>query len=140
MWITPTNAGEKALVLTRAGTCAEDFEAFSGELASACYARRVNVARHRKWAHLITIEIIRREPPASSRYSTGSTGRRTGCPCAPAGTMRRYPISAPSRRRSRWPHDPPRTPHDPPCTARLITANPSRPPRPLRTTRAAFAP
>ncbi|WP_371781410.1 hypothetical protein [Streptosporangium subroseum] len=61
LWITPTAVGEKALVLARVGICAEDFEAFSGELSSACYARRTEVARHRRWAHLITVEIIRRE-------------------------------------------------------------------------------
>ena len=61
LWITPTAVGEKALVLARAGICAEDFEAFSGELSSACYARRTEVARHRRWAHLITVEIVRRE-------------------------------------------------------------------------------
>jgi hypothetical protein len=61
LWITPTVAGEKALVLARAGICAEDFEAFSGEIASACYARQANVARHRKWTNLITVEIVRRE-------------------------------------------------------------------------------
>ena len=61
LWITPTAIGEKALVLARAGICAEDFEAFSGELSSACYARRTDVARHRRWAHLITVEIVRRE-------------------------------------------------------------------------------
>ncbi|MEU9834319.1 hypothetical protein AB0D67_22565 [Streptosporangium sp. NPDC048047] len=61
LWITPTALGEKALILTRAGICAEDFDAFAGELESACFARRVVVARHRRRADLVTLEIIRRE-------------------------------------------------------------------------------
>ncbi|GAA4181446.1 hypothetical protein GCM10022252_05860 [Streptosporangium oxazolinicum] len=59
LWITPSAAGEKALVLARAGTCAEDFDAFSAEIASACYARDAVVSRHRRWGNLLTVEIIR---------------------------------------------------------------------------------
>jgi hypothetical protein len=62
LWITPTAAGEKALLATRAGICAEDFAAYSGEIAAACVARHVTVARHRAWANLVTVEIIRRDP------------------------------------------------------------------------------
>lgn len=61
LWITPSAAGEKALILARAGTCAEDFDAFSAEIASACYARDAVILRHRRWAHLLIIEIIRRD-------------------------------------------------------------------------------
>jgi hypothetical protein len=64
LWITPTAAGEKALILTRAGVCAEDFEAFAGEIEAACLARRVVVARHRRRSALVTLEIIRRDAPA----------------------------------------------------------------------------
>jgi|GEM_PF-722197 len=59
LWITPTAAGEKALVLARAGTSAKDFDAFSAEIAAACYARDALVSRHLRWGNLLTVEIVR---------------------------------------------------------------------------------
>jgi hypothetical protein len=61
LWITPTTTGEKALILTRAGVCAEEFEAYSEEIAAACWARSVNVYRHRTRAQLLIVEIVRRD-------------------------------------------------------------------------------
>ncbi|GAA5074729.1 hypothetical protein HNP84_007435 [Thermocatellispora tengchongensis] len=61
LWISPIPEGERALILTRAGICAEDFEAFAGEIEAACAARRVRVLRHRRYATLVTVEIVRRE-------------------------------------------------------------------------------
>ncbi|NRQ31375.1 hypothetical protein HII36_05915 [Nonomuraea sp. NN258] len=61
LWITPTRTGEKALMLTRAGICAEEFEAYNEEIAAACWARSAKVYRHRRWAHLVIVEIVRRE-------------------------------------------------------------------------------
>ncbi|MGN9843760.1 hypothetical protein ACTMTI_37110 [Nonomuraea sp. H19] len=68
LWITPTATGEKALILTRAGICAEEFEAYSEEIAAACWARSVNVYRHRTRAQLVIVEIVRRDeiPGATS--------------------------------------------------------------------------
>src|SRR5690606_11735128 len=60
LWITPTPAGEKALIATRAGVCAEDFAAYAGEIEAACMARRVTVSRHPSRANLVAVEIIRR--------------------------------------------------------------------------------
>ncbi|MGJ6965059.1 hypothetical protein ACSDR0_24425 [Streptosporangium sp. G11] len=64
LWITPSAAGERALVLARAGTSAEDFDAFSAEIAAACYARDAVVSRHDRWANLLTVEIVRGEEAA----------------------------------------------------------------------------
>ncbi|WP_433513393.1 hypothetical protein ACQP2T_59030 [Nonomuraea sp. CA-143628] len=61
LWITPTRTGEKALVMTRAGISAAEFEAYAEEIAAACWARSANVYRHRKWAHLLIVEIVRRD-------------------------------------------------------------------------------
>ncbi|GAA1727410.1 hypothetical protein [Nonomuraea bangladeshensis] len=61
LWITPTATGEKALVLTRAGICAEEFDAYSEEIAAACWARGVNVYRHRMRAQFVIVEIVRRD-------------------------------------------------------------------------------
>lgn len=61
LWITPTATGEKALILTRAGISAEEFDAYREEIAAACWARAVRVHRHRTRAALVVVEIIRRD-------------------------------------------------------------------------------
>ncbi|MEU8382492.1 hypothetical protein, partial [Streptosporangium sp. NPDC048865] len=81
LWITPSAAGEKALVLARAGTCAEDFDAFSAEIAAACCARDAVVARHGRWANLLTVEIVRRD---------GAAGPPVGLDTRPAGWRRSW--------------------------------------------------
>jgi len=65
LWIRPTRVGERAWVLCRAGICAEDFEAHTGELRAACYARDARVTRNRRWSHLITLDIIRHDTLAA---------------------------------------------------------------------------
>src|SRR6266545_2804064 len=68
LWTRPTKVGERARVLCRAGICAEDFEAHIGELRAACYAREARVTRNRRWSHLVTIDIIRRDTLAAGRH------------------------------------------------------------------------
>lgn len=70
LWITPTPAGEKALIATRAGVCAEDFAAHAGEIEAACLAHRVTVSRHPSRANLVAVEIIRRAS-AEPAYGIG---------------------------------------------------------------------
>jgi hypothetical protein len=77
LWIRPTKVGERAHVLCRAGICAEDFEAHLGELRAACYARDARVTRNRKWSHLVTIDIIRRDTLAASNTITSPLARLT---------------------------------------------------------------
>ncbi|WP_157549265.1 hypothetical protein [Nonomuraea candida] len=60
LWITPEHFGERAFILLRAGICAEDFEAFAGEIAAACCATSVRVVRHPRRAQFVTVEIVRR--------------------------------------------------------------------------------
>src|ERR1700761_4021494 len=67
LWTRPTKVGERSWLLCRAGICAEDFEAHTGELRAACYARDARVTRHRRWSHVITIDIIRRDTLAASQ-------------------------------------------------------------------------
>jgi hypothetical protein len=78
LWITPTTTGEKALILTRAGISAEEFEAYSEEIAAACWARSVNVYRHRTRAQLVIVEVVRRDeaPGAASPGLDRLYGRR----------------------------------------------------------------
>ena len=53
--------------MCRAGICAEDFEAHTGELRAACGARDARVTRNTRWSQLVTIDIIRRDTLAASQ-------------------------------------------------------------------------
>ena len=77
LWTRPTKVGERTWVLCRAGICAEDFEAHIGELRAACYARDARVTRNRRWSHLITIDIIRRDTLAASQLISSPLERLT---------------------------------------------------------------
>jgi hypothetical protein len=77
LWTRPTKVGERTWVLCRAGICAEDFEAHTGELRAACYARDAPVTRNRRWSHLITIDIIRRDTLAARELIASPLGRLT---------------------------------------------------------------
>ncbi|MFD2356461.1 hypothetical protein ACFSTC_55155 [Nonomuraea ferruginea] len=57
----PTATGEKALILTRAGISAEEFEAYAEEIAAACWARTAAVYKHRTRANLVIVEVVRRD-------------------------------------------------------------------------------
>jgi hypothetical protein len=77
LWIRPTRVGERAWILCRAGICAEDFEAHTGELRAACYARDARVTRNRRWSHLMTVDIIRRDTLAASNIIISPLARMT---------------------------------------------------------------
>ena len=77
LWIRPTQVGERAWVLCRAGICAEDFDDRIGELRAACYARDARVTRNRRWSHLVTIDIIRRDTLAATNTITSPLARLT---------------------------------------------------------------
>jgi hypothetical protein len=59
--IYPTEVGERALIWCRAGICAEDFEAHTGEIAAACLARQARIEANRRWAQLVQLDIVRRD-------------------------------------------------------------------------------
>jgi hypothetical protein len=77
LWTRPTKVGERSFIWCRAGVCAEDFEAHIGELRAACYARDARVIRNRRWSHLVTIDIIRRDTLAASNTITSPLARLT---------------------------------------------------------------
>jgi hypothetical protein len=68
--IHPTEVGDRALIWCRAGICFEDFEAHTGELAAACYAREARVERSKRWAQLVTVQIVRRDTLAAQTVVT----------------------------------------------------------------------
>ena len=77
IWIRPTKVGERAWVLCRAGTSAEDFQDHTEQLRAACYARDARVTRNRRWSHLVTIDIIRRDTLAASELIKSPLARLT---------------------------------------------------------------
>jgi hypothetical protein len=68
LWTRPTQVGERLWLVCRAGICAEDFEISQAELAAACMAREARISRSSRFAHLITIDIIRRDTLAATRH------------------------------------------------------------------------
>jgi hypothetical protein len=77
LWIRPTQVGERAWIWCRAGISAEDFQDHLGELRAACYARDARVTRNRRWSHLVTIDIIRRDHLAAANNITSPLARLT---------------------------------------------------------------
>ncbi|SDS08383.1 hypothetical protein [Actinopolymorpha singaporensis] len=62
LFIYPTRVGERAWMVLVGGICVEDVEERIRSLGSTCYARSGQVQVHRKWTHLIRIDITRRDP------------------------------------------------------------------------------
>ena len=62
----PPHRGRRtALIWCRAGICFEDFEAHTGEIAAACYAREARIERSKRWAQLVQVNIVRRDTLAA---------------------------------------------------------------------------
>lgn len=68
--------GERVYLWCRAGISATDFSSTCKLLAAACWAQDVQVSHHVRYAHLVALDVIRREPPAEWRghpwYNTGT--------------------------------------------------------------------
>jgi hypothetical protein len=70
LWTRPTKVGVRLHLVCRAGICAEDFTAHTGELRAACYAREARVTRNTRWSQLVTIDIIRHDKLAARHTVT----------------------------------------------------------------------
>ncbi|MGH3393560.1 MAG: hypothetical protein ACRDPO_02620 [Streptosporangiaceae bacterium] len=66
--------GERIYVWCRAGIGAADFSSARDLLAAACMATDVHVSRHSRRAHLVALDVIRREPPAEWTGRPSTTG------------------------------------------------------------------
>jgi hypothetical protein len=75
--IHPTEVGERALIWCRAGICFEDFEAHTGEIAAACYAREARVERSKRWAQIVVVNIVRRDTLAPHHIVASSLAPAT---------------------------------------------------------------
>lgn len=63
--VYPTRIGERAWMVLVAGISSSDVEERLRSLGSTCYAREGRVEAHKKFAHLVRIDIIRRDPLAA---------------------------------------------------------------------------
>jgi hypothetical protein len=66
--------GERVYLWCRAGTSADDLISARGLLAAACWAQDIRVARSPRYAHLVTLEVIRRRRP-EAQAGPGQAGR-----------------------------------------------------------------
>jgi hypothetical protein len=82
--IHPTQVGERALIWCRAGICFEDFEAHTGEIAAACYAREARIERSKRWAQLVQVNIVRRDTLAAHHVITSNLASKA--PARPVAT------------------------------------------------------
>lgn len=68
--------GERVYLWCRAGTSAEDVSSARSLLAAACWADDVRVTRHSRYAHLVRVDVIRRNsragPPGGSGMGTST--------------------------------------------------------------------
>jgi hypothetical protein len=64
--VVPTPVGERAWLWCRAGISAEDMADEIDRIRSALAARDVRITRDPRWAALVVVEVIRRDPLAAS--------------------------------------------------------------------------
>ena len=77
--------GERVYLWCRAGTSAEDFRLARNALAAACWAKDVQVHRHAHYAHVVALDVIRRQSPAQwSGHPWFDIGTPSGSPDVPA--------------------------------------------------------
>ena len=68
LWLMPTPVGERVWLWCRAGISAEDIADETDRLRSACFAREVRVKRDRRWAALVAVDVVRRDPLGSAGH------------------------------------------------------------------------
>jgi hypothetical protein len=77
--------GERVYLWCRAGTSAADFSSARKLLAAACWAQDVQVSQHARYAHLVALDVIRREPPTEwNGHPWYDTGTPSGSLTVPA--------------------------------------------------------
>jgi hypothetical protein len=98
--------GERVYLWCPAGISAADFTSARDLLTAACMATGVQVSRHVRYAHLVALDVIRREPP------TGPTGQPWYDTGTPTGTLAVPVPREPADDDRSWLGGPPR--HEPP--------------------------
>jgi hypothetical protein len=70
MWTRPTPVGERLWLWLRPGLSGRDIEAVTDRIAAACWAASARVKVSPKRAAVVSVEVIRRDPLASSGQIT----------------------------------------------------------------------
>lgn len=84
LWTRSRASGERVYLWCRAGTSAADFSSARKLLAAACMAKDIKVSQHARYAHLIALDVIRREPQAEwSGHPWSDTGTSSGSAAIP---------------------------------------------------------
>jgi hypothetical protein len=100
--------GERVYLWCRAGISAADFSPARELLTAACMATDLQVSRHSRYAHLVALDVIRREPPAEWTghpwYDTGTPDGTLTIPAPrePADEGRCSLGDPPRQERPRW--------------------------------------
>ncbi len=85
LWTRSRPSGERVYLWCRAGTSAADFSSARKLLAAACMAKDIKVSQHARYAHLIALNVIRREPSAEwNGHPWYDIGTPSGSPAIPA--------------------------------------------------------
>jgi hypothetical protein len=67
LWTRPIPAGERLWVWCRAGTYPEQFEQYRENLRAALFARDIRVERSKRFSHVVTVDVIRRDTLGPTR-------------------------------------------------------------------------
>ena len=79
IWMTRSQPfGERVYLWCRAGISAVDFSSARDLLTAACWAKDVQVSHHLRYAHLVALDVIRREPPADAERPVRVRHRHAG--------------------------------------------------------------
>jgi hypothetical protein len=73
--LVPTAVGERVWLCCPIGVSAEDIASETDRLRAACFARDVRVTRDRRFSALVVVEVIRRDPLATTTPITSPLGR-----------------------------------------------------------------
>jgi len=84
LWTRSQPSGERVYLWCRAGISAADLSSASRLLAAACMAKDVQVSQHARYAHLMALDVIRREPASEwNGHPWYNTGTPSGSPAIP---------------------------------------------------------
>jgi hypothetical protein len=78
--MVPTPVGERVWLLCPVGVSAEDIADESDRLRAACFAREVRTSRDRRFSALVVLDVIRRDPLASTQTVGSPLGGRFDVP------------------------------------------------------------
>ncbi len=83
VWLAPTPVGERVWLWCRAGISAEDIADEIDGIRAACCARDVRVTRDERWAALVTVDVVRRDPLAAATSVTSPLAAHAARPVRP---------------------------------------------------------